>query len=263
MRVLAEDDHLRGWYDINPRTAAVAVRKALVVGVPRPVIAVLAPPRIGERPKPLVSCDPLRGPLDHDICAGLPAVAPGRYGYEWGVLKVDVLLLTYSGAEREAAVAPDTYHGGHVRASVGAHGGQPVELGPVEQRLHGLPRGSRRRGVAEAIVDLSCHHAGVDRLPTANSSVINARLRGAQPRSSAAGSQVEVGQPVSARTSFGSEDELNLWFAGVAAEHDPHHRSHLLDLAFSVCTIVARLARPAAYADCTAGAHAPTARLSQ
>src|SRR4051794_31387239 len=175
MRVLAEDDHLRGWYDVDPRTAAVAVRKALVVGVPRPVIAVLAPPRIGERPKPLASFDPLRGPLDHDICAGLPAVAPGRHGYEWGVLKVDVLLFAYSGAEREAPVAPDTYQGCHVRASVGTHGGQPVELGPVEQRLHGLPRGSRRRGVGEAIVDLSCPHAGVDRHPTANSSVINVR----------------------------------------------------------------------------------------
>src|SRR3954447_10544278 len=173
MRVLAEGDHLRGWYDVDPRTAAVAVREALVVGVPCPVIAVLASPRIGERPKSLATCDSLRGPLDHDICAGLPAVAPGRDGYEWGVLKVDVLLLTYSGAEREAPVAPDTYHGCHVRACVGAHGGQPVELGPVEQRLHGLPRGSRRRGVGEAIVDLSCRHAGVDRHPTANSSVIN------------------------------------------------------------------------------------------
>src|SRR3954464_12605754 len=174
MRVLAEDDHLRGWYDVNPRMAAVAVGKALVVSVPGPVIAVLAPPRPGERPKPLASCDPLRGPLAHNICAGLPAVAPGRHGDEWRVLKVDVLLLTYSGAEREAALAPDTYHGCHVWASVGAHGGQPVELGPVEQRLHGLPRRSRSRGVGEASVDLSCPHAGVDRHPTANSSVINA-----------------------------------------------------------------------------------------
>src|SRR3954451_24733473 len=182
MRVLAEDDHLRGWYDVNPRMAAVAVGKALVVSVPGPVIAVLAPPRPGDRPKPLASCDPLRGPLDHDICAGLPAVAPGRHGDECRVLQVDVLLLTYSGAEREAPLAPYTYHGCHMWASVGAHGGQPVELGPVEQPLHGLPRGSRRRGVAEAIVDLSCRHACVDRHPTANSSV-NQRTASRRPGS--------------------------------------------------------------------------------
>src|SRR4051812_11591048 len=132
MRILAEDDHLRGWHDVNPRTAAIAVREALVVGVPRPVIAVLEPPPLGERPKPLASCDPLRDPLEHHICAGLPAVAPGRHGYECGVLQVDVLLLTYSGAEREAPLAPDTYHGCHVWASTGPHGGQPVELSPVE-----------------------------------------------------------------------------------------------------------------------------------
>src|SRR4051812_8785813 len=180
MRVLAEDDHLRGWYDVNARMAAVAVREALVVSVPCPVIAVLSPPRLGERPKPLASCDPLRGPLDHDIRAGLPAVAPGRHGHEWRILKVDVLLLTYTGAEREAPLAPDTYHGCDVWASVGAHGGQPVELGPVEQRLCGFPRRSRRRRVAEAIVDLSCPHACVDRHPTANLSVVNAPLLLAQ-----------------------------------------------------------------------------------
>src|SRR3954465_10295613 len=174
MRVLAEDDHLRGWYDVNARMAAVVVREALVVSVPCPVIAVLPPPRLGERPKPLASCDPLRGPLDHDIRAGLPAVAPGRHGPEWRILKVDVLLLTYSGAEREAPLAPHTYQGCHVWASVGAHGGQPVELGRVVRCPHGLPRGSRRRGVAEATVDLSCRHACVDHHPTANSSVINA-----------------------------------------------------------------------------------------
>src|SRR3954462_15563575 len=179
MRILAEGDHLRGWYDVDPRTAAVAVREALVVGVPCPVVAVLASPRLGERPKSLATCDSMRGPLDHDISAGLPVVGPGRHGYERGVLQVDMLLLTNSGAEREAPLAPDAYHGCHVWASVRAHGGQPVELGPVEQRLHGLPRGSRRRGVAEAIVDLSCRHACVDRHPTANSSVINAPRRAA------------------------------------------------------------------------------------
>src|SRR3954454_21520729 len=114
VRVLAERDHLRGWHDVRPWPVAVVGSEAFIVGLPRPVSAVLAQPRLGEWPEPLTSSDPLRGPLDHHVGAGPPAVAAGGHGHQRGVLQIDVLLLTDTCAERKLPVAPDAYQRCHV-----------------------------------------------------------------------------------------------------------------------------------------------------
>src|SRR4051812_39137894 len=59
VRVLAEGDHLRGWYDVHPWPVAVARSEAFIVGFPRPVSTVLAQPPSASgrsRSRPVTRC---------------------------------------------------------------------------------------------------------------------------------------------------------------------------------------------------------------
>src|SRR3954447_16873583 len=146
---MTEDDDLPGPDGVDPRTAvragtgATELDELLAPDLERPVVAVLRVPGVGQPLQGLRVRHAYGGALDHDVLSCVPAVragAPGRHSHVRVAVEVALLLLVWSGAEREGAVQPYAHERYRVRPPVRPDSDDPVELRILEKALDVGPR---------------------------------------------------------------------------------------------------------------------------